>query len=456
MTVTALKYKKINNGTVSTKVNGDIFDHPGIKSIAGKSLFRSAYYNLEGTASLTFDDLETITSDAKECFLGVIAGRMISGFYGQSLTVDLISFPKLKSCLAPGAFDSLATGYATNVKKIDFPQLTDVIGQASTHQTSVFYRSFSYLKNSPKVSFPLVKTLGDNAFGQTFYISTFGDITFPSVTSLDDGQYQFSSSFYNSTINGVVSFPALQKLGTGSAINKAREQFEGAFNRGIINGVVSFPMLEEISSNGVFMQCFENATINGEFQLPVFKTINGSYGNQFKSAFSACTIKNDIVFPAFAEILSGPNAFESSFENSTVPNIWFSKLTVIHDISVFKWAFRNCTNLQNIYFGKFDSKTLNNLLQYPASDETSGIFYQAFDGCTNFVGAHFPASLRSQLNTLTKGLGLPATQIIFDLNDAGEVMTEVNPDLGGATGGDGGGVDVEVPEPVVPGGEVVI
>ena len=179
-----------------------------------------------------------------------------------------------------------------------------------------------------------------------------------------------------------INFDALTSIGsTGMSY---------AFTSSEICSDVSFGALEEVTNNYALRSCFDNNTELQSASFPKLKRITGA--SSFNQTFGGCTSLTSVSFPLLEEI--GTNCCSQ--------------------------MFRVCTGLTSVSLPSIDpSKT-----KITGTSSSNNALYRMFFQCRNITALHFPASLSSYSNYLTKAVLFGGTsasycnanlQILFDL-----------------------------------------
>lgn len=285
-----------------------------------------------------------------------------------------------------------------------------------TVNSNAFRRAFSYVKTS-SLFMDSLKTVKSYGMYEAFKnASISGDIVISNLETVESyglygvfesaglnrGAIRFGSSiktigdcglynaFYNTKDIGGggtgntqgIDFDALTSIG-GSGMMSAFQSSE-------ICSYVSFGALEEVTAGNAMRGCFTSNTELQRAEFPKLKQITGSAS--FNQTFSGCTSLSLISFPLLEKI----------------------------GVNCCSQMLRGCTGLTSVSLPSIDpSKTT-----ITGTSSSNNALYRMFYQCKNITELHFPASLSSYSNYLTKAVLFGGTsssycnanlQILFDL-----------------------------------------
>lgn len=358
-----------------------------------------------------------------------LAGHGIRGVDFRNVT--LIDKGGMMNAFGIASFDIYS---GAGVETINFDSLQEV-------RTSGL--AYAFLGNKVKtVSFPALTTVGENAFMKAFSMSGVvgGTASFPALTTIPfSARGAFKGVFSRfpagtSQTEGYVSFsfPSLTTVAAEEAFYfgfqdnnlctsidfsslttvSGESAFEYAFNGvTIANTANVFPELTTVSGDSAFKASLYKATV---VDFPKVTSVGAS---AFERAFHDCT---SISFPMLTTITGGSAFSELASGSTTLTTADFSSIQdVTSGLSVFMYAFKNCTVLEGVdlssletvagkyqFYEAFYGCTAITKVGTPASAQEktvdfSGLkaitpdsyqgFYQAFRGCTSLTSVSFPS-----------------------------------------------------------------
>ena len=296
----------------------------------------------------------------------------------------------------------------------------DIAGEGSraivTVNSNALRRAFSYAKTSSLYmeSLKTVKSYGMYEAFENATISGSVDISnLETVESyglygifqsagLNRGAIHFGSSiktidasglsyaFSNTKDVGSTSTPRTQSINFNALTSIGSNGMAYAFYLSEICSDISFGSLEEVTNNYALRSCFDNNTELQSASFPKLKRITGA--SAFNQTFVGCTSLTSVSFPLLEEI----------------------------GTSCCTQMFRGCTGLTSVSLPSIDpSKT-----KITGTSSSNNALYRMFFQCKNITALHFPASLSSYSNYLTKAVLFGGTsssycnanlQILFDL-----------------------------------------
>lgn len=223
-------------------------------------------------------------------------------------------------------------------------------------------------------------------------------INLTGVTDLDERVLAYAYNFNNNIpTNTVVSFPSLTQISGQCALQYAfYNTYISEFNLANVQTISGQGALDSVASMCILL-------ISADFSS--LMVVSGQ--SAFLRAFSSCSIFTTIDFSSLVSI-SGPYAFQGTFGFTKIASLSFPSLNSIKNQGIFYQAFNGCSDLTTLSFPALKSDSFGsytNQFQYMLSGVT---------GCT----VHFPSNLSSVIGSwsdVLAGFNGTNTTVLFDL-----------------------------------------
>lgn len=341
------------------------------------------------------EQLDTITQDVADTYTALGAkGATLPAKKGTS---------NLKATV-----DSLPKGGFPN-------KLYDVDASGNTYKPS---GTFSEGDFDDIVTMSSIATF-ENAYSRS---SLSGNCKFKNLSSTYGNAFAnaFSNSTPGSTGKCNIEFTALTTL-------RNNKNFYHAFDQCTAFNTISFPKLKNIG-NEDFTYAFNNCNVSNVL-FPELKSIGYVTGDSkpCEYMFYGCTGLKEIFFPKLTDF-SGEAPCEFMFYSSSLEYVHFDALTTINNNGPLKSAFWESKHLKEVFFPVLEIvyttayAFYNSSLQkisFPAlKGVTKSAFSNAFSGCKDLKEIHFPARMKSTIESITdyaSKWGATNATIYFDL-----------------------------------------
>lgn len=285
-----------------------------------------------------------------------------------------------------------------------------------------------------------ISVVESNAFRRAFVLSNIPFLDMGSLETVES--YGMFEAFLNSSFStGNIHFSSLKTI-------KEYGMYMAFQNSEMNEGAILFGVnLESIGSYGLY-QAFMNVTNtypngNGEWNFNKLTNIADSGMYSTFASSELCTI---VKFGALEEITTSQAMYSCFDGNTKIVSAQFPALKRVTATGAMKYAFKNCKNLTSVTLPMLEEIAIDSCatmfsgctgltsVSLPSIDpskttitgtsSSKNALYRMFYQCKNITALHFPASLSSYSNYLTKAVLFGGTsssfcnanlQILFDL-----------------------------------------